>query len=137
MSALDYVERATLLACVGVAAEVVFTALHEPSDRRRLIGYSYAWMLPIYTMLYPGFSFLIPRVGGWAWPLRAPLYAALIMAGELVSGLLLRATVGEAPWEKNYRGKRWCVMGLVRLDYFPAWVAVSLVFERAFRLIAG
>ena len=140
MTALDHCERAVVLACVGVAAEVVFTALHERhsrADGRRLIGFSYVWMLPIYALLYPGLRFLAPRVGDWVWPLRASLYAVAIMVGELLTGLLLRAVIGEAPWETNYRGKRWCVFGLVRLDYFPAWVVAALVFERAYQLVAG
>jgi len=137
MGALGHAERAVLLACAGVAAEVVFTALASRRGGRRLIGHSYLWMFPVYALLYPGFFFLRPLVGAWPWAARAALYAALIMAGELAAGLLLRAALGEAPWEPEYRGRRWCVLGLVRLDYFPAWAAGSLFFERAFRLVAG
>ena len=136
MTALGRAERAALLAYAGVAAEVLFTALTERSGRS-LKGFSYAWMFPVYALLYPGFRILLPLVGGWAWPLRAALYAALIMAFELLTGLALRAALGEAPWEPQYRGKRWCALGLVRLDYFPAWAAAGLAFERAFRLLAG
>jgi hypothetical protein len=134
---MPHLERAALLACVGTAAEVLFTALTSGSRDRRLKGHSYAWMLPVYALLYPGFRLLLPLVGGWAWPLRGALYAALIMAVELLSGLALRAALGEAPWEPEYRGKRWAVAGLVRLDYFPAWALGALVFERAFRLVGG
>lgn len=135
---LLHLERALLMASVGVCAEIVFTAV---GDRRkngsRLIGYSYVWMIPIYALLYPGFMFLLPLIGEWAWPLRAAFYAAGIMVFELLTGLLLRAAIGEAPWEPEYRGKPRTVAGLVRLDYFPAWAAGALVFERAYRLIAG
>ncbi len=130
-------ERTLLLACVGVAAEVVFTALTSPKRDKRLTGYSYVWMFPIYALLYPGFRLLLPLVGGWAWPLRAALYAVIIMVCELLTGLALRAAVGEAPWEPEYRGHRWAVLDLVRLDFFPAWAAGALAFERAYRLIAG
>ena len=133
---LAHLERAAVLACVGVAAEVLFTALTERASGKRLAGYSYVWMFPVYALLYPGFGLLRPIVGAWAWPLRAAIYAALIMGVELLTGLILRAALGEAPWERNYRGKHWCVMGLVRLDYFPAWAAAALVFERAFLLVA-
>jgi hypothetical protein len=130
-------ERTLILACVGVAFEVIFTALTSPRRDRRLVGYSYVWMLPIYALLYPGFRLLLPLVGDWAWPLRAASYAVIIMVFEMLTGLALRAAVGEAPWEAEYRGKRWAVLGLVRLDYFPAWAAGALVFERFYRLIAG
>ena len=125
------------MACVGMTAEIVFTAFASGRRDRRLIGYSYVWMFPIYALLYPGFRLLLPYVGGLAWPPRAALYAALIMVCELATGLALRAALGEAPWEPEYRGKRWAVLGLVRLDFFPAWALGALVFERAYRIIAA
>ena len=94
-----HLERTILLACVGVAAEVVFTALTSGKRDRRLLGYSYVWMFPIYALLYPGFRLLLPLVGDWAWPLRGALYAVLIMVCELLTGQAIRAAVGEAPWE--------------------------------------
>lgn len=130
-----HLERTLLLACVGVAAEVVFTALMSGKRDRRLLGYSYVWMFPIYALLYPGFRLLSPLAGDWAWPLRGALYAAIIMVCELLTGLAIRAAVGEAPWESEYRGKRWAVLDLVRLDFFPAWAIGALVFERAYRLL--
>jgi len=93
-------------------------------------------MFPVYALLYPGFRLVLPIVGAWPWIRRGALYAALIMLGELTTGLVLRAALGEAPWEPEYRGKPRCVAGLVRLDYFPAWFAAALVFERAYRLLA-
>ena len=131
-----HLERAAVLACVGVAAEVAFTALTERAGGKRLIGYSYLWMFPVYALLYPGVRLLERVIGSWPWPARAAAFAAGIMAFELLTGLVLRAALGEAPWEANYRGKRWCVMGLVRLDYFPAWAAAALIFERAYFLVA-
>ncbi len=134
---LLHLERTLVLACVGVAAEVVFTALASGKRDRRLLGFSYVWMLPVYALLYPGFAFLLPLVGDRAWPLRGALYAVLIMVCELLTGLALRAAVGEAPWEPEYRGHKWAVLSLVRLDYFPAWAAGGLLFERAYRLVAA
>ncbi|MBI5245682.1 MAG: hypothetical protein HY923_00760 [Elusimicrobia bacterium] len=133
---LHHLERTLLLASAGIAAEIVFTALcNYKKNGIRLIGYSYVWMLPIYMLLYPGFAFLTPVVGSWAWPLRGAFYAVLIMVFELITGLILRKTIGEAPWEPEYRGHKWAVMSLVRLDYFPAWAVAALVFERGYRLL--
>jgi hypothetical protein len=123
------------MACVGVAAEIFFTALTSDKRDGRLIGYSYVWMFPIYALMYPGFRLLLPLVGTIAWPLRGALYAFLIMVCELLTGLILRAGIGEAPWEPEYRGKKWAVLNLVRLDFFPAWAAGALVFERAYRVL--
>jgi hypothetical protein len=134
---LLHLERAAVLGCVGVAAEVVFTAFTEPQGGKRLIGYSYIWMFPIYALLYPGMHLLRPFLGSWAWPSRASFYAAAIMFFELLTGLALHAALGEAPWEPNYRGRRWTVFNVVRLDYFPAWAAGAMIFERAVRLVGG
>lgn len=134
MSALD-LQRTALLACVGIAAEVFFTAATAKKRDRRLLGYTYVWMFPIYALLYPGFALLLPYVGAWAWPLRASFYAIMIMIFEGITGLIIRAAVGEAPWECEYRGHKWAVGDLVRLDFFPAWAAGALVFERAYRLL--
>ena len=126
------------MACVGVAAEIVFTAAcNAKKNGARLIGYSYVWMFPIYALMYPGFRLLVPLVGAWAFPLRAAFYAALIMVFEMITGLVLRAAIGEAPWEPEYRGNKWAVLDLVRLDFFPAWAAGALMFERAYRLVAS
>ncbi len=133
---LTHLQRAALMACVGMAAEIVLTAFTSGKRDSRLIGYSYVWMFPIYALLYPGFRLLLPLVGAWAWPLRSALYAALIMIAEGITGLALRAALGEAPWEPEYRGKRWAMLNLVRLDYFPTWALGALVFERAYKLIA-
>lgn len=134
---IQFLERTVVLACVGVAAEVVFTAFLEPRNDNRLVGFSYVWMFPVYGLLYPGYSLLHPRIADWPWVFRAEVYAIAIMVFELITGLLLRALLGEAPWEPQYRGKPRTIMGLVRLDYFPAWAAGALVFERAFRVVAG
>jgi len=126
------------MGAVGMAAEVLFTAACDARAKGpRLIGYSYVWMLPIYMLLYPGFYFLLPFVGDWAWPLRGAIYAVLIMIIEGITGFALHAALGEAPWESEYRGKRWALWDLVRLDFFPAWAIGALVFERAYRLITG
>lgn len=134
---IAHLERALILACVGVAAEVAFVAVTDRSSGRRLMGHTYLWMFPIYALLYPGFRLLLPLVGDWSWPLRGALYAALILVTELITGLLLRAALGEAPWEPGYRGKPRVVAGVMNLDYFPAWAIGALAFERAYRLVAG
>lgn len=134
---LRHLERALILGAVGVAAEVLFTAFAAPSGGLRLVGFSYAWMLPIYMLLYPGFLLLTPVLGRRPWWLRACAYALGIMLVEGLTGLALKAVLGEAPWEAGYRTARWNVLGVVRLDYFPVWAAGALVFERAHRLLTG
>lgn len=128
--------KALVLACVGVTGEVLFTAAMERKDLR-LKGYTYAWMLPVYMALYPGFAWLTARMGDWHFLARASLYGALIILGELVFGLLLKAALGQAPWEPEYKGRPRVLCGVANLDYFPAWAAGALVYERCYRLLSG
>lgn len=125
--------NALILACVGVAAEVAFTAiagLHSGGGWK-LAGTSYLWMFPIYALLYPGFSYARPRLQGRpAWA-RALVYAAAILAVEYLAGWALRLTTGACPWD--YGDARWAVQGVIRLDYAPLWAAAALGYEAVFR----
>lgn len=118
-----------LIACVGVAFEVVFVAAVDPAAREgwRLKGHSYVWMFPIYALVVPFFRVLWPLVGAWPWALRAPLYVLILFAVEYAAGWLLRRVTGRCPWD--YGRARWAVHGLIRLDYFPAWLAAVSLFE--------
>lgn len=118
-----------LLACVGVAFEVAFTAAVDPGIREgwRLKGQSYVWMFPIYALVVPFFRLLWPLTGSWPWATRAPFYVLVLYAVEYATGWLLRKGTGRCPWD--YGDARWAVHGLIRLDYFPAWLAAVTLFE--------
>ena len=128
-----------LFACVGVAMEVVFTALTDlpKAGNYRLLGYSYIWMIPIYAAVPVFLGLLYPRLVGWILPVRLTIYVTLILIIEYITGWILRRTTGGCPWEANYKGKRWAIHGLVRLDYVPAWAVASLIFERLHLVLAG
>lgn len=130
----------TLLLCaVGMAMEVVFTALadYPKAGDRRLKGYTYIWMIPIYALVYPACVYLYPLAAPYPLLLRGTFYMLIIYLVEYASGWLLRGAVGECPWEKEYRGRRWAVHGLIRLDFAPAWVLASLLFEWVYRVLRG
>ena len=118
-----------IVACVGVAFEVAFTALVDSGIREgwRLKGQSYVWMFPIYALVVPFFKVLDPRFGAWPWATRASLYVGILYVVEYVTGWLLRRSTGRCPWD--YGNARWAVHGLVRLDYFPAWLLAVTLFE--------
>ena len=126
-----------IVACVGVAFEVLFTALVEPRIREgwRLKGQSYVWMFPIYALVVPFFKVLDPRFGAWPWAARAPLYVAVLYAVEYLTGWLLRRATGRCPWD--YGDARWAVHGLVRLDYFPVWLLAVTLFEALCRRLGA
>ena len=121
-----------LFACIGVAFEVVFTAVCDyPKTRsNRLMGYSYIWMFPIYGLVPLFMRVLYPPLEGVILPLRVLLYTALLLVMEYITGWLLRRFAGDCPWEPEYRGKRWAIDGLVRLDYAPGWALACFLFER-------
>jgi uncharacterized membrane protein len=62
------------------------------------------------------------------------VYAVLIMCGEFVAGTLLKRA-DFCPWD--YSAARYNVKGVVRLDYFPAWVIAGLFYEQIYWLLAG
>ncbi len=122
------------MACVGIAIEVVLTGLvrfrkkHDTS----LEGYSYIWMIPIYALSWPILSVLYPRLSTLNIILRGTMYVFILFVVEYAAGWLLRGALGECPWEKQYKGKKWAVNSLVRLDYAPGWLVVALVFEQLY-----
>lgn len=126
--------RVLLFSCIGVAFEVVFTALLEYPVKKdvRLMGYSYIWMLPIYALIPLFLGFLYPRLSPYALPARLAVYVAILLAVEYATGWLLRAATGTCPWEPNYRDKRWAVHGLIRLDFIPSWAVACFLFERIY-----
>ncbi|MFC1679192.1 hypothetical protein ACFL2T_03155 [Elusimicrobiota bacterium] len=121
-----------IFACVGVALEVVFTAVGAFRKERnwRLMGKSYIWMFPIYALAYPIMLNLYPLIGHWPFPARGALYVLLLYIIEYLSGWLIRRITGACPWD--YGQARWAVSGLIRLDYFPAWFFVVMIFEQLF-----
>ncbi len=121
-----------ILACVGVAMEVAFTAVCElmGGGGWRLKGQSYIWMFPIYALLYPAFLYLRPPLAEKPWWARAVIYAAGILFVEYLTGWGLRLTTGSCPWD--YGSARWAVQGVIRLDYTPLWAAAALGYERVF-----
>ncbi len=137
MSWILAVTHFVLMICLGVTLEVSFVALTDFAEKRdrRLVGYTYLWMLPIYAPIYPLLCRLYPRIAPWPLPARGLLYVSLIFAVEYASGWLLRAAVGRCPWD--YGERRWAVHGLIRLDYAPAWFAASLLYELVFRILRG
>lgn len=96
------------------------------------MGYSYVWMLPIYALIPLFLQFLYPRLSPHLLPVRLGVYVALLLAVEYATGWLLRAVTGACPWEHNYRGKRWAIHGLIRLDFIPTWALACYIFERIY-----
>lgn len=119
-------------ASVGLSCEVVFTALYNYFEKRdkRLKGHTYLWMLPIYALVYPLHRLVYPKLSKVNSFFRYLVYVGMIYGVEFVSGKLLRKLTGHAPWEKYYKGKKFSVDNLIRLDYAPAWYVATMIFDK-------
>lgn len=111
----------------GWCMEILFTSLGAfLQGDIRLPGSTSVWMFPIYgtaALIGPVYE----KIKHWPAFLRGMLYSCGIMAGEFVSGTVLKL-FSACPWD--YSGSLLNIGGVVRLDYFFFWVAAGLVFER-------
>jgi hypothetical protein len=132
--------RILFYACLGVAAEVLFTAACarigivltpdlDDSEARttwRLKGHSFVWMFPIY-----GFGLLLFEVVHDAlrtapWLVRGLCYVSALYALELIASMLLVRLTGRHVWRWVGRG---ALGGHVHLAMAPLWLAAALLLE--------
>lgn len=96
-----------------------------------MVGHTSLWMF----FIYGSASFLLEPVHNKIRPLPLPLrgviWTALIFGIEFAAGLVLKL-FGITAWHYD---NRFSVLGLIRLDYAPAWFAVGLIFERVHDLL--
>lgn len=111
----------------GWCIEIAFTSMGSLGKKdKKLMGQTSAWMFPIY-----GSAALIgkiaPKIAHWPTPARGLLYGSAIMAGEYISGSLL-TKFDLCPW--SYKGCKYAIDDIVRLDYLPYWMVAGLLFEK-------
>lgn len=112
----------------GWCLEIVWTGLGSLlSGDPRLTAKTYLWMFPIYglaVLFEPLHDLIRPR------PLfvRGLVWMVAFFAVEYLTGWMLRAFLGTAPWD--YSRAAFQYDGLIRLDYAPVWFFVGLLFER-------
>ncbi len=107
--------------------EVAFTSAGALRKKdKKMMGQTSAWMFPIY-----GTAALIgeiaPKINHWPMPVRGLLYGGSIMLGEYVSGSIL-TKFDVCPW--SYKGCKYAVKDIVRLDFLPFWMVAGLIFEQ-------
>lgn len=111
----------------GWCMEIIFTSFGALLQGDvRLLGRTSIWMFPIYGMASL-IGLIYKKIEYWPVLLRGFLYSCGIMLGEFLSGSFLKL-FSACPWD--YSGSLLHINGVVRLDYFPFWVAAGLVFER-------
>jgi len=123
--------RALIYGLLGWCAEVVFTALTEslPRRDRRLMGYTYLWMFPIYGSIALLYEPLHDSLRGAPLLARAAVYSAGFTAVELATGWAIARITGRCPWDYVADGYRFAINPYIRWDYFPLWAAAGLALE--------
>src|SRR5687767_8388175 len=100
--------RLFFYACLGVAAEVVFTAIcarlgialtrdMDDAEARhgwRLKGHSFVWMLPIYSLGLAAFEGLHDLLRSAPWFVRGFAYVTALYAIELAASFVLVRLTG-------------------------------------------
>ena len=126
-----YIKRTLITAGVGVSCEVAFTSLYNffETKETHLMGHSYLWMIALYSLIYPTYRKVFPKVAHLHSLYRYSIYTSMIYSGEYFGGRLLRKFIGAAPWEKFYHDKAWAIDDLIRLDYAPVWFLAASIFE--------
>jgi hypothetical protein len=132
--------RLLFYACLGVAAEVVFTAVcarlgvvltadMDDAEARagwRLKGHSFVWMLPIYGLGLGLFEVVYDLVRAEPWWVRGLSYVSILYAIELAASLALVRVTGVHVWRWVGRGS---VGGHVHLAMAPLWFVATLALE--------
>lgn len=117
----------------GWCIEVAFTAASALGKKdKKLMGQTSAWMFPIYGMA-ASIGEIAPKIAHWPALSRGLLYGTAIMTAEYVTGSILSA-FDVCPW--SYKGEKFAINGLVRLDYLPFWIAAGLLYEKLLSEVA-
>lgn len=111
----------------GWCIEVAFTSMCAIGKKdKKLMGQTSAWMFPIYGMASI-IGEISPKISHWHVLKRGLLYGTAIMAGEYISGSILKS-LDVCPW--NYDNCKYSIKGLVRPDFLPLWMLTGLLYEK-------
>lgn len=123
------IKKYLLCGLAGWCMEVFWTGLGSACKKnKKLSSNTSIWMFPIYAT-----AIIIEPIGKSLCrkkrnPLmRGGLYALCIFATEFISGTLLKKQ-NCCPWD--YSNAKLNINGVIRLDYFPVWFAVGLIYEQ-------
>lgn len=128
----NYTINFILCGFIGWCLECIWTGFGSLLRRdRELTCHTSYWMFPIYGMAviikpFHDFTRKKPLV------VRGMLYTILIYTVEFVTGCVLKA-FHACPW--NYSKARYNLKGVIRLDYFPAWFGMGLLYEKILDLV--
>ncbi len=124
-----------LFSCIGITGEIFFTSIYRNVSAAMegaawnwdMKGHSYIWMFFIYGFASIFFPFAMNRMKKVPDFFRLLVFATAIYVAEFISGFLLEMLTGSCPWEYK-EGLH--IMGYIRLDYLPAWMAFAYLLEK-------
>lgn len=93
--------RFGLYGCLGWSAEIIWTAITNCNRDRRLRGYSYLWMFPVYGLLALLYDPCHVFVSHLHFPLRAVVYGMGFLLVEYIAAAVLHILLGCVPWDYN------------------------------------
>ena len=118
----------------GWCIEVAFTSAGAVLKKdKKMMGQTSAWMFPIYGMA-AGIGIISPKISHWPPFRRGLLYGGAIMTAEYITGSLL-TRLDACPW--SYKGCKYAIKDLVRLDYLPFWMIAGLLYEKLLNTLAS
>ena len=110
----------------GWCLEIIFTAIKDQKNNRKLMGTTSLIMFPIYgTAAF--FSPLMKKIKDKNIVIRGGIYTGLIYLVEFLTGETLKKQ-GRCPWD--YSKAKYNLDGVIRLDYAPAWFVTGLIMEK-------
>lgn len=119
--------RFLMCGIVGWCLEIIWTGLHSLlSGKTDMMGRTSLLMFPIYgcaAVIGP----IAKKLAKIPTAVRGCLYAVGIFLTEFVSGTALK-TLHMCPWDYSHAPLQ--INGVVRLDYFPVWFSVGLLYEK-------
>ncbi|MDD6212048.1 MAG: hypothetical protein PUB22_02715 [Clostridiales bacterium] len=113
---------------LGWCWEIILTGLGRlfTANQTPFMGNTSILMFPIYAFA----AFMSPLVSllrKKSFWFRGTIYSCCIFLVEFISGSWLKKR-NICPWD--YSEAKWNIRGVIRLDFFPAWFLLGLIFER-------
>ena len=122
-------QRFFIYGLAGWGVEILWTGLGSMlKGDWHLAGKTYIWMLPIYGLAI-FFEPLHNSIRHWPWVVRGLIWVGATWCIEFFTGGTLVTAVGTCPWDYSHKTP-YSVLGLIRLDYAPAWFILGLLFEK-------
>lgn len=121
------ITRFIIYGAVGWNIEILWTGIGSALRKNpNLMGHTSLWMFFIYGSAVFIFEPVHEIIAEYNFLVRGCVWTVLIFAVETTAGAVL-CLFGIEAWHYN---TALSVYGLIRLDYFPAWFAVGMLFER-------